>query len=238
MKRILTGALLILVLGCKVFGQTNPALNMSEVLAYNARFNPADSRQAEVIKNLKPSYLITHLKTDDEKIAFWVNVYNSFMLSFLRDTIYEGVYTNFYKLKNVTIAGKTFSLFDIEHEFIRLGKKDKVLGFKKSKLNKDTTWTKLRPAKLDERAVFLMYRGLYGYPPFQTIENGNLEMAYLSVSPRTNQMMDWLKPYLAGLPELNTIQFIKTPFAVYINNFYPKYEGVKFKEEEKNPWLK
>ena len=32
--------------------------------------------------------------------------------------------------------------------------------------------------------------------------------------------------------------FIPTPKAVFINNFYPKYEGVKFKKEEENPWLK
>lgn len=233
MKRILTGALLILILGCKVFGQTNPALNMSEVLAYNARFNPADSRQAEVIKNLKPSYLITHLKTDDEKIAFWVNIYNSFMLSFLRDTIYEGVYTNFYKLKNVTIAGKAFSLFDIEHEFIRLGKKDKSLGFKKSAINKDTLWQKLRPSLYNYKAILIMYRGLYGYPPFQVIEGGNIENAYLNVKNNYPLNYDWTKPYLKD----NT-EYVKTPFAVHIKNFYPKYEGVKFKEEEKNPWLK
>lgn len=233
MKRILTGALLILVLGCKVFGQTNPALNMSEVLAYNARFNPADSRQAEVIKNLKPSYLITHLKTDDEKIAFWVNIYNSFMLSFLRDTVYEGVYTNFYKLKNVTIAGKAFSLFDIEHEFIRLGKKDKSLGFKKSAINKDTLWQKLRPSLYNYKAILIMYRGLYGYPPFQVIEGGNIENAYLNVKNNYPLNYDWIKPYLKENSE-----YVKTPFALHIKNFYPKYEGVKFKEEEKNPWLK
>lgn len=233
MIRILTGVLLIMVLNCQVLAQTNSALNMSEALAYNARFNPADTRQAEVIKNIKFSYLIANLKTDNDKIAFWVNVYNSFMLTFLRDTVYEGVYTNFYKLKNVTIAGKTFSLFDIEHEFIRLGKKDKRLGFKKSTINKDTIWRKLRPATYNYKAIFIMYRGLYGYPPFQIIEKGNIEDAYLNVKNNYTLNYDWIKLY-----GQETTEYVKTPFAVHIKNFYPKYEGIKFKEEEINPWLK
>jgi hypothetical protein len=231
-------ALIFLIITIKVSAQNNPALNMAEILAYGARFTPYDKGQTEILRDLDTRFLITHLKTDNEKNSFWVNIYNSYMLTFLRDTLFEGVYTNFYKKKNVIIAGKAFSLFDIEHEFIRLGKKSKVLGFKKSKINKDTTWKKLRPSKFDERTVFLMYRGLYGYPPFQIIESGNIETSYFFVAPRTNQMMDWLKPYMLGTLDAEATKFIKTPFAVQINNFYPKYEGVKFKEEEKNPWLK
>lgn len=245
--------LLFLILSIQVGAQNNPALNMSEMLAYTARYTPNDFRQAEIIKNLNPDFLTKNLKTDNDKNTFWVNIYNSYMLTFLRDTMYEGVYTNFYKKKNVIIAGKAFSLFDIEHEFIRLGKKSKVLGFKKSKINKDTTWRKLRPEKYNGHTVILMYRGLYGYPPFQIIENGKIEAAYknslefygiLDSSKQNHEIrnFDWLKNYKIAYRSPSTeypITLYKpTPFAVQINNFYPKYEGVKFKEEEKNPWLK
>ncbi len=232
------------LLSFQVLAQTNPALSMSEILAYNARFNPSDNRQAEILKDLKPEFLINNLKTDNEKVAFWVNVYNSFMLILLRDTVYEGVYTNFYKTKNVAIAGKTFSLFDIEHEFIRLGKKDKALGFKKSKINKDTIWKKLRPHEFDIRVVWLMYRGLYGYPPFQVIENADVGTAfdnstlYLAETlGQPDKVYSWLKPYLLSSKK-NKWTFNFIPFAVHINNFYPKYKGTTFKDEEKNPWLK
>ena len=233
--------------------QTNQALNMSEVLVYNARFNPEDLRQTEVISNLNSKFLIEQSKTDQEKLTFWINIYNSQMLFFLRDTAFEGVYTNFYKQKNIRIAGKSFSLFDIEHEFIRLGLKNKSLGFKKSKIAKDTTWRKLRPSQFDYRALFLLYKGLYGYPPYQCIENADLEVAYSNAlqslkdqfTPKINDQniyFDWIKKYnIAPLrtKSQNPIPvLIPTPFAVYIHNYYPKYEGVKFKVEDKNPWLK
>ncbi|MFM9943647.1 MAG: DUF547 domain-containing protein [Bacteroidia bacterium] len=246
MKRILIAAVISVIFIFQVSAQTNAALSMSEVLIYNARFNPADTRQSDILKTLNPKWLIDNLKTDNEKNSFWINVYNSFMLTFLRDTIYEGVYTNFYKLKNVTIAGKAFSLFDIEHEFLRLGKKNKELGFKKSKINKDTSWRKLRPGVFDLRVVFLMYRGLYGYPPFQAIENANLEDAYFNstqylsgILGGPHKVWGWVKPYLSDeVKRDKKWEYSTSPFAVHINNFYPKYEGPKFKMEEENPWLK
>jgi hypothetical protein len=244
MKRILNIIITILIGSFQGFAQINPALGLSEYLCYNARFKSADTRQIENLKNLKLEFLVTNLKTDTEKNAFWVNIYNSYMLTFLRDTMNEGVYTNFYKKKNITIAGKDFSLFDIEHEFIRLGKKNKILGFKKSKLNNDTSWRKLRPEKYNDQTILLMYRGLYGYPPFQVIENGNIDVAYKNSlvlygifdSSRNNKEIrnfDWLKPYKIALRNPSTEYplplYKPTPFAVHINNFYPRYEPIKFK---------
>ena len=245
--------LLFIFISFSSFAQTNQALGMSEILAFNARFNPADTRQMDIIKKVEPFFLVQNLKTDDEKTAFWLNVYNSYMLTFLRDTFYEGVYTNFYTVKNVEIGQKLFSLFEIEHEFIRAGKKNKALGFKKSKLKKDTDWTKLKPALPNNKAILCMYRGLYGYPPFQVVENGNVEAAWLNSledfqtlkhQEQTNSsyFFDWIKPYKIFTvnnvkPSLNIV-WIPTPLAVYILHFYPKYEGTKFKEEDNNPWLK
>ena len=224
------------------FAQSNSAISMSENLAYTVRFNPYDKRQIEILKTLKPSFLIKNLRTDEHKNAFWLNIYNSMMLIHLRDTLNEGMYSNFYKTKNITIAGKSFSLFEIEHEFLFKGLKMKKLKFKKSKL--DTTWIKLRPDNIDPRVIFCMYRGLYGYPPFQIVENGELAAAYkvgktYCTSTVNGEMffMDWIKNYKVIKPG-SILSFITTPEAVFINNYFPKYEGVKFKEEKKNPWLK
>lgn len=232
------------------FAQTNPALAMSESLAYTARFNSIDTRQLDILSKLKPSFLITHLTTDNQKNTFWLNVYNSMMLIFLKDTTNQGVYTRFYKTKNIVIAGKSWSLFQIEHEFLLAGKKMKTHGFRKSRL--DTTWIKLRPSVINPKVLFCMYRGMYGYPPFQTVENGDIDLAFYNVITgqkiqKENVLMvyDWLKPYKKIIPEVEKLIFdrevplyIKTPEAVHIKNFYPRYDGVKFKEEEINPWLK
>ena len=56
------------------------------------------------------------------------------------------------------------------------------------------------------------------------------------------EFFDWVTKY--KITTLNTtaakplLTLIYTPFAVYIHNYYPKYEGVRFKIEEKNPWAK
>lgn len=241
---------IIFILSLNANSQVNPALAMSESLAYTARFNSSDLRQIDVIEKLKPSFLLTHLQTDNQKNAFWLNIYNSMMLIFLKDTSNEGVYKNFYKVKNFKIAGKSFSLYDVEHEFLLAGKKMKSKGFKRSKM--DTTWQKLKPKSINPKVLFCMYRGMYGYPPFQTIENGDIDLAFINII--SSQIMidaysvtiyDWVKPYQKIIPDIEklitenkVITYTKAPLAVHIKNFYPKYEGVKFKEEEINPWLK
>jgi hypothetical protein len=240
------------------FAQTSSALALSELLAHTTRFKPYDFGPLTSLKNISTQELSANLKTDNQKSAFWLNIYNSMMLSALRDTSNEGVYLNFYKLKNINIAGKLWSLYQIEHEFLRLGKKNKAAGFKKSTISKDTFWVNLRPKQFNYKVIFLMYRGMYGYPPFQVVENSDIDLAYaqsLGTYPElqakdgssSKLSFDWVKPYWSEIKkfldnpstptEPKTI-FLPTPKAVFINNFYPKYEGVKFKKEEENPWLK
>jgi hypothetical protein len=237
----------------KAIAQGNKAIVMTQVLAYSARYNQVDTRQWDIISTMKPEYLVKTLKTDEDKNIFWLNIYNSIMHLRLSDTNFHGEYKNFYKKRDLLIAGKYFSLFDIEHEFLLGGKKMKALGFKKSTISKDTTWLKLRPSVINPRVVFCMYRGLYGYPPFQSIEEGALTQAYESglayvVEKDASSLLvyDWVKPYVPLIvdPKANcnaltgTIVYRKTPIAVYIRNFFPRYDKVKFKEEEQNPWLK
>lgn len=230
--------------------QVNPAVAMSESMAYTARFNPSDRRQLEVIAKLDLNFLIGHLRTDPSKNAFWLNIYNSYMLLMLRDTVNEGVYTRFYKTRNLVIAGKSMSLSDIENEFLLPGAKRKKRRFHKPFL--DTGWNKLKPTVVNPEVLFCMYRGLYGYPPFQSIENESVNQAYQNSLQHITFYQgaelcafNWLQPYerkLKGLRNyLNSgkpVIFINTPFAVHIANFYPKYEGAKFKEEPEHPWLK
>lgn len=248
--------LILLFLNFSVFAQSNEVLNLSEVIANYARFKPYNTSQILNLANTDIKLLNENLKTDEQKNAFWLNIYNSFMLLNLRDTVNAGDYTKFYKLRNIEIAGRKFSLFDIEHEFLRGGVKNKSLGFKKSTFSKkDSLWKKLRPSKNDFRTIFLMYRGLYGFPPFQIVENADLNLAFsnfvsqhINVFSKNNKIVvfDWVKKYKSELKN-NLVESVfagleivyqKAPKAVYIDNFFPKYEKVKFDEEEPHPWLK
>jgi len=118
----------------------------------------------------------------------------------------SGNYKNVYKIKNIQIAQTYFSLFDIENEFIRAGKKNKALCFKKSNLKKDNPWLKLKPIVSDPRAIFCLYHGLYGLPPYQVVENANIQPVFNASKMAMDQLIainnqkkpafyDWLKPY-------------------------------------------
>ena len=238
------------------FAQQSEALSLSEIIANNARFKPYNKTNIETLASIDQHKLIDELNNDNSKNAFWLNIFNSFMLLNLRDTANAGDYKRFYKSKNIEIAGRKFSLYNIEHEFLRCGVKNKSLGFKKSEFGKkDSLWKKLRPTKTDFKVVFCIYRGMYGFPPFQIIENADVKRAFddffsqyiQNFSDGKNLLMyDWVMKYKKDLKEKpieeifagHIITYIKTPNAVYIDNFLPKYEKVKFKEEEINPWLK
>ncbi|NUM31171.1 MAG: DUF547 domain-containing protein [Bacteroidetes bacterium] len=247
--------LILIFYGYAVFAQSDDALNISVQIANNARFKPFNKQQIDLLANADLKKYSQMLKTDEQKFAFWLNIYNSFMLLNLRDTANAGNYTNFYKKREIVIAQKKLSLFDIEHEFLRCGIKNKTLGFKKSSLTKkDSLIKKLKPTKNDYRVIFCMYRGLFGYPPFQIIENAdiseafnNFKLQHINNFSKNNKIVifDWIKNYKKDLKSIQLemifdgyeINYLKTPKAVYIDNFFPKYEKVKFDEEELNPWL-
>lgn len=256
MKAKATIIIIILLLANSLTAQNINADQLAEIIANKARFKPYDKSSIDELAQFDIRILCYNLKTDEQKYSFWLNIYNSYMLLNLRDTANQGNYTRFYKIKNIEIGGFKLSLFNIEHEFLRCGKKNKSLKFKKSQLaKKDSLLKKLIPSKPDYRVIFCIYKGLYGYPPFQIIENANLTDAFSNyLNQHANNytengsivVFDWVKNYKVDLKN-HPIDSIfknhktvlkKTPKAVFINNFFPKYEKVKFKEEEINPWLK
>ena len=96
-------------------------------------YNQLSQDLLEAIKNKKATKKFTDqlatvpkeelnaaLKTDKEKLAFWINIYNSYIILILRDNpeLYEDR-NAFFKKEQVKTVGEMLSFDKIEHGIIR-----------------------------------------------------------------------------------------------------------------------
>jgi hypothetical protein len=84
----------------------------------------------EDIATLDPNTLAAALQTREEKLAFWVNIYNGMVQYLLteRPERYDNR-SEFFKTPRFTVAGHELSPNDIEHGIIRGGENRFGLGF-------------------------------------------------------------------------------------------------------------
>ena len=140
------------------------------------------------------------LQRDDEKIAFWINIYNGYtQLLLKRDPEKYKKRNKFFKAKQITIAGKIFSLDEIEHDILRHSKIKWSLGYL-NKLFPSRRAKSLRVQHLDYRIHFALNCGAKSCPPIAFYDPANLQ-SQLDVATRA---------YLTGeasyLVEKNTLQ--------------------------------
>lgn len=112
------------------------------------------------------------LQSDDHKIAFWINIYNSYYQVFVKENSQIG--KTIYTLKFIKIAGKSFSLDEIEHGILRKGKNKYSLGYLPV-LFKKTSSKKLEPSILDFRIHFALNCGAKSCPPIAFYDADNLQ---------------------------------------------------------------
>ncbi len=108
--------------------------------------------------------LIQGLKTDDEKLAFWINIYNAYIQILLIENpeLYEDK-NAFFTEPRVSFAGKIVSFDDIEHGIIRHSQFKFGLGYITNPFASD--WEKsLRVDKRDGRVHFALNCGAKSCP--------------------------------------------------------------------------
>ena len=177
MKQILTIAFTLFTL--VVFSQSKVNYNeVSETLLQNIKEKKSFDKEVAILAKTTLDDLVNQLTTDDQKIAFWVNVYNAFIQISLTDNpkLYEDR-GKFFAEKRVKIAGETLSFADIEHGIIRKSKVEWGLGYIRKWF--PPKWQrKLRVDDVDWRIHFALNCGAKDCPPVAIFSADNLDKEF------------------------------------------------------------
>lgn len=153
----------------------NSLIQLSQEFMYAAKTNSDVSSFISRLKGIDYSVLQDSLKTDDEKKAFWINLYNAFVNASLHQNpeLYKKR-SRFFKAKDIEVAGKTFSLDKIEHGILRRSKVKWGLGYI-NKLFPIKTEKELRVKTVDYRIHFALNCGAKSCPPIAFYKSEDLE---------------------------------------------------------------
>lgn len=137
------------------------------------------SKKIQILSQSTLEDLVTELQTDNQKIAFWVNIYNAFIQISLTENPKE--YENrgaFFGKKRVKIAGEILSFDDIEHDIIRKSRIKWSLGYLR-KWFRPKWERKLRiDGNIDWRIHFALNCGAKSCPPIAIYDAKNLDKQF------------------------------------------------------------
>ena len=159
----------IMLSGCFVLGnaQSIPVnyLSVAEDMLIAIKNKEDISNYQNVLAQAKEDHVATQLGTDEQKIAFWVNVYNAYIQDIL--SRHPEKYNDrglFFKEKQINFAGRLLSFADIEHGIIRGSQHEFFLGYFR-KLFVGDFEKKFRVKKRDYRIHFALNCGALSCPP-------------------------------------------------------------------------
>lgn len=165
--------LFIFLLGCSSTTQTNSTANTSRIITLQMSQNFLISLQndeptsayLDTLATLNIDDLAESLTTKEEKLAFWINLYNALVQHRLVDDITQFDDRDaFFTEPFVDIGGVMMSFDDIEHGIIRNSRVKLGLGYLKHWFVSD--WEKkLRNTDIDGRVHFALNCGAKSCPP-------------------------------------------------------------------------
>jgi hypothetical protein len=143
----------------------NSTVALSQEFIYAAKSGDNTASFLEKLSTMDYQNLKSSLNTDEEKKAFWINLYNGFT----QDLLWQNPdqYKNrgrFFRKKQITVGGQRLSLDDIEHGILRRSKVKWSLGYM-NKLFPGRTERELRVNKVDYRIHFALNCGAKSCPP-------------------------------------------------------------------------
>jgi thiol-disulfide isomerase/thioredoxin len=153
----------------------NKIVQLSQDFVYAAKTNENVATFITKLKELDYDTLLNNLQTDDERKAFWINLYNAYTNSSLHQNPNQYESRNkFFKAKNIIVAGKVFSLDKIEHGILRRSKIKWSLGYL-NKLFPNKVEKKLRVDRLDNRIHFALNCGAKSCPPIAFYKSSTID---------------------------------------------------------------
>jgi hypothetical protein len=137
----------------------------------------ADSLKT-ILAHLPFDKLVAQLQTDNQKFAFWLNIYNASVQYFLsKDATMYKSRSSFFGKKQIDIAGKVLSLEQIEHGILRRSRNKYLMGYV-GVLFESATIKALRVAKPDYRIHFALNCGASSCPPIAFYDDQKLEAQF------------------------------------------------------------
>lgn len=185
-----------------VFHSENKLVQLSQDFMYAAKTDDQTSGFITSLKQIEMDELQLNIKTDHEKKAFWINLYNAYTQVALKEN--PAKYKNrgrFFGNKFIQIAGHSFSLDDIEHGILRRSKVKWSHGYF-NKLFPGKMEKQLRVTALDYRIHFALNCGAKSCPP----------IAFYRAEDIDKQLDIATQVYLNGEAEYNeSVNRIKLP---------------------------
>jgi hypothetical protein len=168
----------LIFIGCN---NENEFKNPKDLISFSQEFllqqkagNETDAF-IDTLKNLDNSKLIADLKSNEQKIAFWLNCYNALVQYKLSNdsTLYKNKKA-FFADQSITIGREEMSLNTIENNILRLQTAEKNESLIKN----------LRPSKLEYRIHFALNCGANSCPPIAFYDPNDLEQQ-LSIAEKS-----------------------------------------------------
>jgi hypothetical protein len=193
-------------------------ISLSEQLLKEVRYSAPCSDTEKILSNLDMQSLIEGLGDDDAKKTFWINIYNAwYQLLAIREKLNR---PEIFTRQVISIAGRNFSLDDIEHGILRRYRWKYSMGYFPSffpgKLIKQ-----LAVSTIDYRIHFALNCGAKSCPPilFYSYDNiqEQLNMATRSFlrseteidefkkEVRVSKIMDWFRGDFGGTKGIRRI---------------------------------
>lgn len=145
--------------------QTTGLNTLSEQFLNNIKNGEDTMAIRQQLANLEVEELANTLKTDEQKLAFWVNIYNAYIQVILKRNpeLYDDR-GSFFSNDRIRIAGTTISFDKIEHGIIRRSQSKLGLGYVKKGFP-DKLERMLRVENPDYRIHFALNCGAKDCPP-------------------------------------------------------------------------
>jgi len=194
-------------------------MELSQQLLLAAKMQEPTDNLTHLVAGISNLDLIHQLATDDEKKAFWINIYNAFTQIILsRNPEKYKNRNDFFSTKQVIVAGKKLSMDDIEHGILRRSKTKWSLGFFNKLLISE--FEKLnRLERFDYRIHFALNCGAKSCPP----------ISFYKVNQIDHQLELAMKSYLSAEVNYNAsnnILYIPVILSWYRGDFGGK-KGIR-----------
>lgn len=191
-------------------------IQLSQKALQAAKLGKAEDSFNDKLAKIDSIQLDKSLINDDLKKAFWLNIYNTYIV---RKLINEGKTKGFYTTKFIKFKDILLSFDDIEHGILRRNKMKLSFGYLDKLKTKD--WQRLLQVdELDYRIHFALNCGANSCPPITSYNAENINQ----------QLCDNTKSYLkdASVFSIDKSNRIKVPrlFLWYFADF-GGFKGIK-----------